>query len=80
MTSPTIRAALKKAADAMQGATDPNGCVPPSPQDRAAAAITAFLRALPDGVVLALLSAEQDKHRGWRDTLASAVDEAARDA
>lgn len=52
VSDPTIRAALEAATDAMQGATDPNGCVPPSPQDRAAAAIAAFLRALP---------------RDWRD-------------
>jgi hypothetical protein len=38
-----------------------------------------FLRALTDGDVLALLSAEKDPHHGWRDTLADAVIAAAKE-
>jgi hypothetical protein len=46
---------------------------------KAADAIAAFLRALPDSDVLALLSAEKDPHHGWRDTLAQAVLAAAKE-
>jgi|NOAtaT_7_FD_contig_21_6751676_length_702_multi_6_in_0_out_0_1 hypothetical protein len=35
--------------------------------------IAAFLRGLDDGAVLTLMKAEQDPHRGWRDTLVEAV-------
>ena len=59
---PTIRAALEAAER----------------EPTTAGKIAAFLRALPDGEVLRLLAHETDKHRGWRDTLAAAVEEAAR--
>jgi hypothetical protein len=83
MTSPTIRAALEAAGRELCP-TGRASCGPCRPlcghcARNAAAAVAAFLRALPDGVVLALLSAEQDRHRGWRDTLAAAVEEAAKD-
>ena len=47
MSDDVIKRALEVATDAAREATDRNGCVPPSMQDRAAAAIAAFLRALP---------------------------------
>jgi hypothetical protein len=39
----------------------------------------AFLRALPDGAVLTLLSKAPDPYYGWRDTLADAVLAAAKE-
>jgi hypothetical protein len=47
--------------------------------ERAAATVAAFLRALDDGVVLRLLAAEKDKNASWRDTLAQAIERAARE-
>lgn len=71
MSDDTIRAALDAATDAMRRATDRNGCVPPSPEDRAAAAVAVFLRQM-DSVPLG---------NGFTfAALAAAVEEAARDS
>jgi len=82
MTDP-IRAALDKAAEATcpTARTIHGSCAPlciHCPRV-AANAIAAFLRALTDSDVLALLSAEKNQHHGWRDTLAQAVLAAAKD-
>jgi hypothetical protein len=73
MTDP-IRAALDKAAAIDQAPTRHI-----APEKHVAEIIAAFLRALPDRAVLALLSAEKDPHHGWRDTLADAVLAAAKE-
>ncbi len=83
MTDAALKAALEAATWAMQSAKDANGCVPPGPEDRAAAAIAAFLRALPHGGRVP--DAENPEDPGWsweawigRD-LAAAVEQAARE-
>lgn len=43
MDSDVVAEALRAAVDAAGAATDCNGCVPPSMEDRVAAAIAAFL-------------------------------------
>ena len=88
MTDP-IRAALEKAAEAARIEACKPGCcgegtgceVGPCHCSRvaAAAAVAAFLRALPDDAVLMLLTGEQDPNHGWRDTLADAVLAVAKD-
>lgn len=67
MSDPTIKAALEAAAFETAGSTR-----------WAASVVTRFLRALSDSEVLRLMSAEQDPDKGWRDTLAAAVEDAAR--
>jgi hypothetical protein len=92
MTNP-IRAALDKAAEELwregfritQGVEKPESWAEKSEElkqkwrQMAAVGNAAFLRALTDSDVLALLSAEKDPHHGWRDTLADAVLAAAKE-
>jgi hypothetical protein len=84
-----VSAALEKAAEAVRVSfikdgscyggdachTLPCKCA----SDASSHAIAAFLRALPDGAVLTLLSKAPDPYYGWRDTLADAVLAAAKD-
>jgi hypothetical protein len=84
MTNP-IRTALDKAravychADGECPCATPDDCPMKLRSDVPAKIIAAFLRALTDSDVLALLSAEKNPHHGWRDTLAQAVLAAAKE-
>ncbi len=66
--SDPIRAALEKAVAINQAPTRHIAS-----EKHVAEIIAAFLRAVPDGAVLMLLTGEQDPHHGWRETLADAV-------